>query len=71
MNRNRHDSLYVEIGSAERRISKESVQSFLDWTREAAARANLLDPKQLAVVRGYHQRALTFSQNLLAKANAQ
>jgi hypothetical protein len=61
---------YVEIGPQKRRISRASVQFFLDWVRERAARVKLDDPDERRKVLKYHEDAERFWQELLAKANA-
>jgi hypothetical protein len=64
---------YVEIGPAQRRISKASVQFFLDWVQERGGRLqrNLEDPRRLREVLPYHQRAREFWRDTVAKANAE
>jgi predicted amidohydrolase len=60
---------YVEVGASRRRISKTSVQFFLDWVRERAGRVKLEDARQREEVLRYHRIAERFWQELLAKAN--
>jgi len=64
---------YVEIAPSKRRISKRSVQFFLDWAIERAKRvpAKLDDPEKLREVLAYHQQARQFWEELLSKANAE
>ncbi len=61
---------YVEMGSAKRRISRSSVQFFLDWVRERAARVKLEDPDQMRQVQQHHTAAERFWVERLATANA-
>jgi hypothetical protein len=61
---------YVEMGSAKRRISRSSVQFFLDWVRERAARVKLQDPDQMRQVLQHHAAAEKFWVERLATANA-
>jgi hypothetical protein len=64
---------YVEIGSVKRRVSKRSVQFFLDWIDERIKRVpeKLNDPGRLAEVLSFHEEAKRFWRNALAKANAE
>ena len=48
---------YVEIGPDKHRISKESAQFFLDWTRERMKRIKLDDPAQRQEVLQFHEQA--------------
>lgn len=61
---------YVEAGRAKNRISKESVQFFLDWARERRGRVKVEDASQRAEVLKYHQMAERFWLDRLATANA-
>ena len=61
---------YVEMGSAKRRISRSSVQFFLDWVRERAARVRLEDRDQMKQVQQHHTAAEKFWVKQLATANA-
>jgi hypothetical protein len=61
---------YVEIGDVKERISKQSAQFFLDWTRERMARVKLDDPRQRTDVLAYHLAAQKFWQERVANANA-
>lgn len=60
---------YVEINGTER-VSKESAQFFLDWTRERIARIELDDDVQRREVLAYQRVAEGFWQDRVAKANA-
>jgi hypothetical protein len=60
---------YVEIGY-QKRISRNSVQFFLDWLAERRAQWKLDDPNQAATANVELDQAEQFWQNLLAKANA-
>jgi len=62
---------YVEIGPSPRRISRRSVQFFLDWVNERIARIKLDDESQRREVLAFHTAAREFWQGLLAKANAE
>jgi hypothetical protein len=62
---------YVEIGSVSHRISKSSVQFFLDWTRERMKRIELQDPVQRQEVLQHHLQAEKFWLDRLGKANAE
>jgi hypothetical protein len=61
---------YVEVGDANRRVSKRSARFFLDWVRERAGRVKLDDPDQRREVMRYHETAEKFWQELVDKANA-
>ncbi|MBX3411359.1 MAG: CehA/McbA family metallohydrolase [Pirellulales bacterium] len=61
---------YVEIGDQQRRISRESVQFFLDWIDERMQRIKLTDEAKRAEVLEYHEQAREFWQELLRQANA-
>jgi hypothetical protein len=61
---------YVEIGS-EPRISKRSVQFFLDWVYERARRLKLDDAEYHREVLEYHRKARDFWQDLAGRANAE
>ena len=62
---------YVEI-DRKRRVSKRSVQFFLDWVDERIERVGLKldDPKKLRDVLAHHHRAKRFWQHILSTANA-
>ena len=60
---------YVEV-DYRRRISKRSVQFFIDWVYERARQIKLPDPAQQRQVLGYHRQARDFWQDLAEKANA-
>ena len=62
---------YVEIGSVPRRVSKASVQFFLDWVRERMKQIKLDDPRQQEEVLEHHRAAERFWQEKLARANAE
>ena len=61
---------YVEIGDETRRISRKSVQFFLNWIDERMQRIELTDPEQKAEVLSYHERAREFWLDLLEQANS-
>jgi hypothetical protein len=61
---------YVEVGNQPRRISRGSVQFFLDWARERLAQIKLPDAQQQAEVIRYHRQAVAFWENRLSAANA-
>jgi hypothetical protein len=61
---------YVEVGPAKRRVSKASVQFFLDWIDERQKRIKLTDPDQRREVVGHHEAARKFWEGLLREANA-
>jgi len=61
---------YVEIGYR-RRVSKRSVQFFLDWVDQRAAQIKLDDPDRHRQVIGYHRRARDFWEDLASRANAE
>ncbi len=61
---------YVEIGERPRRISRQSVEFFLDWVGERMGRIDLADNQQRAEVLKHHEMAQQFWRDLLAKANA-
>jgi hypothetical protein len=63
--------LYVEIGSAGRRISKQSAQFFVDWVLERQARVKIDDPAQRDEVLQYHRQAEKFWRDVLSRANAE
>jgi len=62
---------YVESGTPKRRISRSSVQFFLDWIRERAGRIELEDPTRRQEVLRHHEAAEAFWKDLLARANAE
>lgn len=61
---------YVEMGDRPR-ISKASVQFFLDWLAERAEAIKLEDPAQREAVLKHHEQAREFWQGLLERANAE
>ena len=61
---------YVEVGY-ERRISRASVQFFLDWVYERARAIHIADPDHRREVLAYHRTARDFWQALLEKSNAE
>jgi hypothetical protein len=61
---------YVEIGY-QKRISKASVQFFLDWLTERREQLKIADADQLRQVLEQHDQAQQFWQQLLAKANVE
>lgn len=61
---------YVEIGDQPRRISRHSVQFFLDWLAERRAKIKLSDAAQQAEVLKHHDAAKEFWEKRLAEANA-
>ena len=62
---------YVEIGDQTERISRSSVQFFLDWIDERAAMIELDDADQQAEVMSHIDAARTFWQDRLDRANAE
>jgi len=62
---------YVEIGQAKTRISKSSVQFFLDWVQERAHRVQLADAIQKTEVLKDHEMAKAFWKQRLTEANAE
>jgi hypothetical protein len=62
---------YVEIGGAKQRISKASVQFFVDWVEERMKLIQLEDPMQREEVLRHHLAARKFWGDLLARANAE
>jgi hypothetical protein len=64
---------YVEIKPRLRRISRASVQFFIDWIDERMAhlRSGTMAPDKLQSVLAYHQEAERFWQRQLAQANAE
>ncbi len=63
---------YVEIGDSPTRISRRSVQFFVDWLAERGQRVrqNLKDPAKLRDVLVHHDNAKRFWQDRLKQANA-
>jgi hypothetical protein len=61
---------YVEMGYRQR-ISRRSVQFFLDWLTERARQLEIDQPDQRREVLEYYRRARDFWQDRLAKANAE
>ena len=61
---------YVQIGY-QPRISRKSVQFFLDWLHERAKDIKLDDPAQRREVLKYHRAGRDFWEKLLSKANAE
>ncbi len=61
---------YVHIGYRPR-ISRDSVQFFLDWVYERARQIQLDDPAQQRAVLEYYREARDFWQDLLRRANAE
>jgi hypothetical protein len=61
---------YVEIGQAKRRVSRASVQFFLNWTDERSKRVDLAGEVQRDEVLEPHRRAQEYWTNLLGRANA-
>jgi hypothetical protein len=61
---------YVEIGTTNSRISRRSVQFFLDWLDERRARVpqKLTDPAKLAEVLEYHNAARCVWLKMLERA---
>ena len=64
---------YVEIGKTKSRISRRSVQFFLDWIDERAARVQqkLKDPARLSEVLKYHGDAKRFWRQRMSQANSE
>jgi hypothetical protein len=62
---------YVEMGDSPRRISKSSVNFFLDWVHERMERLHLSSPGQNEEVLAYLRQAETFWRNRLAQANTE
>ncbi|MHB9046449.1 MAG: CehA/McbA family metallohydrolase, partial [Pirellulales bacterium] len=61
---------YVEVGE-QRRISKKSVQFFLDWVTERARGLTIDDPDKRREVLEYHRQARDFWRDLGTRANAE
>jgi hypothetical protein len=61
---------YLEVGAAPRRISRRSVQFFIDWLAQRREQLHLADPKQQRQVLAFHDQARAFWQQLLPQANA-
>lgn len=61
---------YVEIGDAERRVSRASAQFFVDWVRERMARVKLPEGTQRDEVLVFQREAERFWQDKVANANA-
>ncbi|HOW71030.1 MAG TPA: CehA/McbA family metallohydrolase [Phycisphaerae bacterium] len=63
---------YVELGQHKRRISRGSVQFFLDWLneREHQLRSALTDAVQLREVLAFHEEAMRYWRDLASQANA-
>ena len=61
---------YVEIGYGQR-ISKRSVQFFVDWVMERARQIHLADAGERREVLAVHRQARDFWQSLLMRANAE
>jgi hypothetical protein len=60
---------YVQVGD-QPRVSRASVQFFLDWLAERRDRVKLADPSQLQEVLSHHDAARAFWQERLSRANA-
>lgn len=63
---------FVEVGATRSRISRRSVQFFLDWLDERRARVpnKLRDPGHLRQVLEHHDKAESFWRHLQSQANA-
>jgi len=61
---------YVEVGVANRRVSKRSARFFLEWVRERTGRVTLDDPEQRREVLKYHTAAEKFWEAMVGRANA-
>ncbi|HWC89177.1 MAG TPA: CehA/McbA family metallohydrolase, partial [Pirellulales bacterium] len=61
---------YVQVGYTPR-VSRASVQFFLDWLNERAATLKIEDPAQLAAVTKQYGEARDYWEKLLAKANSE
>jgi hypothetical protein len=62
---------YVELGTNQRRISRNSAQFFLDWVKEGMGRLPLPEGEQKAAVLQFHRAAEKFWSEKLASANAE
>lgn len=64
---------YVEIGATKHRVSRRSIQFFLDWLtiRAKRVRSKLQDPAKLAQVLRHHDLARQFWRKKMEQANAQ
>ena len=64
---------FVEVGDVQHRISRESVQFFLDWVNERIERvkANIEDESKREQVLMWHEAARTFWTDRLKMANAE
>ncbi|REK18673.1 MAG: hypothetical protein DWQ37_03820 [Planctomycetota bacterium] len=62
---------YVEIGDKPR-VSRQSVQFFLDWLKQrtVAVKLEVTNPEQQAAVLEYHDQARAYWEDLLSQANA-
>jgi hypothetical protein len=61
---------YVEIGAANRRVSRASAQFFVDWVQERMGRIRLDDPIEQAAALGYQREAERFWRDKIGEANA-
>jgi hypothetical protein len=63
---------YVQIEPSPRRISRASVQFFIDWIGErmSSLRASTMSAEKLESVLAFHRDAMRFWQEKLARANA-
>ncbi len=62
---------YVEIGESKHRISRKSVQFFIDWINERRQRVKLDDATQRRKVLQHHETALRFWTTRLQSANSE
>jgi hypothetical protein len=62
---------YLEIGGRKKRVSRASVEYFLDWARERMGRIKVEDPAERQEVLAFHRSAEKFWQDKLNQANAE
>jgi hypothetical protein len=62
---------YVEVGDQKRRISRSSVEFFLNWVRERGDRVTVDDPVRRREVLEHHTAARKYWEALLTRANAE
>jgi hypothetical protein len=60
---------YVEIGEKKRPVRRSAARFFLEWARERAGRIDEADPELRAEVLRYHEAAIRFWEDRLAKAD--
>lgn len=62
---------YVEVGELKRRISRKSVQFFLDWAVERSQRVQQNDPQKREQIISHHRDAIAYWRDMLRRANAE